>query len=244
MDKLKKYLQERQSEMDADIPGDRVWLGVQDLISTDSKKTSIWSYTNWAVAASVLLIAGISTWFLLNLLKNTTGQNELVKQQPQLISAPNTIRVDTTTVLNTDARLITENISKKNTINKTLKHALQETPISASAFQQLHFLENSFVQVINLQKARVSTTPLFAESPEYFNDFAIQMKQMEQDEKVIKRNILKYGLSDSKLDQLVNVYHQKLNVLKHLQIEIHKLNSRYQQNRAAVDTSKTYFLSL
>lgn len=244
MSELKKYLQEHQSEMDTDIPGDRVWKGIQHNISSNSGNTIGWSHTKWAVAASVLFIAGIAAWFLLNPSNNSNKQTELAKHPSRLIPAPGIIRVDTATLRNTDSGLITENIPEKNIANKTFEHAHREAPLPASGFQQLHQLENSFVQVINLQKARVSTTPLYAESPEYFNDFTIQMKQMEQDEKAIRHDIFKYGITDSKLDQLINVYQQRLSVLKQLQTEMHKLNSRYKQNRVAVDTAKTYFLSL
>lgn len=105
-------------------------------------------------------------------------------------------------------------------------------------------LESSFTQVINLQKARISTTPLYAESPSYFKDFKLQMQQMEKDEKQIKAFISKHGMTDELLDQLINVYQQKLTMLKQLQNEMQKLNTRYKQNRESVDTAKTYFLNL
>jgi hypothetical protein len=105
-------------------------------------------------------------------------------------------------------------------------------------------VENSFTQVINLQKAKVNTTPLIAENPGYFNDFAIEMKRMERDEQSIKRDIRKSGLTDELLDQLINVYQQKLNMLKQLQNEIHKTNNRFKQNRGPVDSTKPYFLNI
>ena len=83
-----------------------------------------------------------------------------------------------------------------------------------------------------------------AESADYFNDFKIQIKQMELDEKVIKSDIAKHGMNDVLLDQLINVYQQKLNVLKQLQIEMNKTNNRFKQNRGPVDSVKTYFLNL
>jgi hypothetical protein len=67
---------------------------------------------------------------------------------------------------------------------------------------------------------------------------------MEKDEAQIKSYIQKNGMSDELLEQLINVYQQKLNMLKLLQTEMQKLNSRFKQNRPAVDTLKTYFLNL
>ena len=108
----------------------------------------------------------------------------------------------------------------------------------------LNQIENTFTQIINLQKAKVNTTPLNAESPSYFNDFTIQMKHMERDEQTIKKDIRKSGLTDELLDQLINIYQQKLNMLKQLQNEINKTNSRFKQNRGPVDSTKTYFLNI
>ncbi len=53
--------------------------------------------------------------------------------------------------------------------------------------------------------------------PSYFKDFKLQMQQMEKDEKQIKVFISKNGMTDELLDQLINVYQQKLTMLKQLQ---------------------------
>ena len=85
---------------------------------------------------------------------------------------------------------------------------------------------------------------MYAETPDYFNDFKVQIKQMERDEKQIKADIGKRGLNDELLDQLINLYQQKLNTLKQLQIEMNKTNNRFKQHRGPVDTTHTYFLNI
>ena len=85
---------------------------------------------------------------------------------------------------------------------------------------------------------------MYTETPEYFNDFKIQISQMEKDEKVIKSDIAKRGMNDELLDQLINLYQQKLNILKQLQIEMNKTNNRFKQNRGPVDSTRTYFLNI
>ena len=85
---------------------------------------------------------------------------------------------------------------------------------------------------------------MYAETPEYFNDFKIQIKQIEKDEKAIKSDIAKRGMTDELLDQLINIYEQKLNTLKQLQIEMNKTNNRFKQNRGPVDSTRTYFLNI
>jgi len=85
---------------------------------------------------------------------------------------------------------------------------------------------------------------MFAETPDYFNDFKLQIRQIERDERGIKSDISKQGMNDALVDQLINLYQQKLAVLKQLQIEMNKTNNRYKQNRGPVDSSKTYFLNM
>ncbi|MFX6911481.1 hypothetical protein ABTH68_19650, partial [Acinetobacter baumannii] len=80
-------------------------------------------------------------------------------------------------------------------------------------------LEANFTQVINLQKARISTTPMYAESAAYFDAFKVEMRQMEKDEAEIKKDISSKGMTNELLDQLINIYQQKLNILKQLQLE-------------------------
>ena len=107
-------------------------------------------------------------------------------------------------------------------------------------------VENSFTQVINLEKERINTTPLNAEDPGYYKDFSQRMKEMETDEAIIKQDIRKQGITDNLLDRLINIYQQKLNVLKQLQTEIQKTNTRYKQGRqqGQMDNQKTYFLNI
>ena len=108
----------------------------------------------------------------------------------------------------------------------------------------LHDIESSFTQVINLQRSRISNTPMYTETPDYFKDFTIEIRQMEKDEKLIKSDIAKRGMTDELLDHLINLYQQKLNTLKQLQIEMNKTNNRYKQSRGPVDSVKTYFLNI
>ena len=85
---------------------------------------------------------------------------------------------------------------------------------------------------------------MYAESADYFKDFNIQIKQMEKEERDIKSSISKAGINNDLLDQLINLYQQKLTILKQLQLEMNKTNNRFKQNRGPVDTTRSYFLSI
>ena len=108
----------------------------------------------------------------------------------------------------------------------------------------LENVENSFTQVINMEKTRINTTPLTAEDPGYFKDFGRQIAMMESDEVAVKKEIKKNGITDGLLDRLINIYQQKLNVLKQLQKEMQKTNNRYKQGRPTEESPRLYFLNI
>lgn len=237
MDELKKYLQSQQQDLEREAPSERVWKGVSAALGTPIKSIQL---RNWSIAASVIVLVGLG---ILIINKSNKPETPIVKSTIEKIPPPVIEQIDSS--IKEVARLIPHSNKEKNYPSAapiTTFHSVQE--LSDEDQKKLSLTEASFTQVINLQKARISTTPIFAESPNYFKDFHTQLTQIEKDEKQIKNYIQKNGMSDELLDQLINVYQQKLNMLKLLQTEVQKLNSRYKQNRPAVDTMKTYFLNL
>lgn len=63
---------------------------------------------------------------------------------------------------------------------------------------------------------------------------------MDLDEVAIRNNIRRRGISNVSLEQLINVYQQKLDVLKSLQAEINKMNTRVKENTTTDSLSKYY----
>ena len=239
MDELKKYIQSHQAQLQKEEPRSMVWESIQESLHPPVKKLPL---RNWAIAASLILIAGSSVLFWRNSnQENTTivktNLHEQNKPIEKTIEAPTQMPI---TASNQNHQEKSANFPAASII--TTIHTVKE--LNAEDQSKLISTEASFSEVINLQKARISTTPLYAESPKYFSSFQNQLLQMENDEKQIKSYIKKNGMTDELLDQLINVYQQKLYLLKQLQNEMQKLNSRFKQNRPAVDTLKTYFLNL
>ena len=131
-------------------------------------------------------------------------------------------------------------------------HATEKTQEVKAAMTQeeeatvnmLASVDHSFAALISLQKDKVNHTPVFAENPAYFNDFYAQLKQMDQDERLVRKKIAENGLTEELLTQLININQLKLTVLKKLQIEINKTNSRYQQQKDPNRIQNNYFLHL
>lgn len=245
MDELKKYLQNHRDQLGDDAPSPKVWAGISESLEPAATPMFRIGY-RWAAAAILLLMAGSAIWYWN---QPTQPAQELVKEIKQPV-----LPTIEPSLVDTMERTITAALTKPAAKAKNMQRGFPAaTPIttihtvselSNNDLVKMASLESSFTQVINLQKARISTTPLYAESPSYFKDFKLQMQQMEKDEKQIKVFISKNGMTDELLDQLINVYQQKLTMLKQLQNEMQKLNTRYKQNRESVDTAKTYFLNL
>lgn len=240
MDELKKYLRQHADQLDLDEPRLQVWEQIKQQSASTPKTTVVVLVTRWAVAACVLLLAGIGGWWLLQEKHTTT---ELTSQQKTVTEKAATITKKPVTQTENTAPAVMAQINayvKKDAAVAEPKKRIQPTADMIA----LQHMENSFTQVINLQRERVSSMPMYAESPAYFNDFAIQIRQMEKDEKQIKSDIARRGMTDGLLDQLINLYQQKLTILKQLQTEMTKTNNRYKQNRVPVDSAKTYFLKI
>lgn len=240
MDELKKYLQQNREALDSDEPSPMVWERIQ--VQQPVKKTAIVvTITRWAVAACVLVLAGIGTW---SLLKEDKAQNILQGSMATVEPKQRETEQPAETVIpvpeiNPETNKVLASVTRE---KKTIP--VQKTIPERADLIALQNVENSFKQVINLQRNKVGTIPMYAESAEYFSDFKIQIRQLEKDEKAIKAEIVKRGLTDDLLNQLVNLYQIKLTTLKQLQIEMNKINNRVKQIRRPVDSVKTYFINI
>lgn len=240
MDELKKYLQQNREALDSDEPSPMVWERIQ-VQQPVTKTITVISITRWVAAACILVLAGIGTWTILsksddeNVLKEAVAVKELKKQPVENTTEPAIEAVETIPApINTLASAGT---------NKS-KPLPPKTKAQRADLLVLQNVENSFKQVINLQRNKVGTIPMYAESAEYFADFKTQMKQLEKEEKSIKAEVVKQGLTDDLLNQLINLYQIKLGTLKQLQTEMNKINNRVKQIRRPVDSIKTYFIHI
>lgn len=236
MDEFKKYLQQNRSSLDVEEPSPAIWNRIER--QQPAKKTTvIVMVTRWVAAACVLTLAGIGVWSLMKDPSTPELSNQTAQVKP--VEEPTTTIPETEVVTtNKELAVSVKKENKKPTI-PVVKAVPERQDLIA-----MNNIENSFRQVINLQRDKVSTTPMFAESAEYFSDFKVQIKQLEKDEKSIKAEIIKRGMTDQLLNQLINIYQIKLNTLKQLQIEMNKINNRIKQNRAPVDSIKTYFINI
>ena len=253
MDKFKQYLLDHSNELDIEEPGQRVWKNIRDK-QVESKPTiTIFSAIRYAAAACVIALAGIGIWHLAA--NQTKEVVALVKQKIDTLRDVQSVKTKKDTVIatqqiasaNTDESLKLNNQEaaiKPKTTDLNNHKSGKEREHKTLEMGELRYVENSFMQVINIEKQKINSSPLYAESPAYFNDFKNRMMQMDNDEKLLRNYIKSKGTSNDMIEQLINIYQQKLNLLKQLQTEMNKMNSRYKQNKSASDSLSTYFLNI
>ena len=252
MDNFKKHIQQRLNEMDVDEPSNKSWEHIQGQLFAPKRKV-IQLPVRWAVAACIVLLAGIGL-FLFNqkstqpdVVTTTKKENNEGAKEVTHTNPASKANIDST---DTQAPKELATAAPKENNKKVLPQAKDylvknKMPLnSPEELKALENVENSFTQVINMEKTRINTTPLTAEDPGYFKDFGRQIAMMENDEAAVKKEIKKNGITDGLLDRLINIYQQKLNVLKQLQKEMQKTNNRYKQGRPTEESPRLYFLNI
>lgn len=255
MDKLKHFLQENSDGLDTDLPSDALWLRIQQgAAPVANKATTLRLVVRYAAAACLVgLIVASALWFYHP--QNSTVAPAAVTnnvQEETPVTAPE--NEAPASLPEADKTLAAaEKEPQKKAIDqpkKTAKKlAVKQPPHTVSAQQQLaehitNELSNNYAQLVSMQLTRVRTTPVYAEDPNYFNDFKMQLKQMDEDEAAIKKDIKSNGLNDVLLQQLINLYQQKLTVLKNLQTEINKMNNQVKQKQLPTDSVQNHFINI
>jgi hypothetical protein len=233
MDELKKYLQQHRSEMDEDIPSVNLLQRIHDN-KVPVKKVNLF-YIGYKIAAAACVLAFImgGSWLLLH------------RDKPVIVAGNKNNPVQKDSNPSLTATTNTHISIKTGTVIKNNKPADQTNTAAANLPQQLlQSFSYNYTQLVNLQLKDIRNTPLYGETGDYFNDFKHNLNQMDADEVKIKLKIKRVGLSDVLLEQLINVYQQKINLLKDLQHEISKLNNRVKENQSPLDSVHIHYINI
>lgn len=252
MDNLQSYLQ--SGPIGNDVPDKKVWQNITASLQLKEEKKEpatsplIFTIFKYAVAACVIGLAGVGVWFLSHQpqtqFANTNNTNTNIQPDSEMavVNTPDTPFA----ILHNPANNTVETAIKENDNTKPAVHHLvaQANAAPPAYYLQVRNVDSQFSRIIKLQKNLISNTPVYTESPEYFKEFTTSYRQMEADEKQVKKDIVTNGFTDDLLEQLININQQKLNLLKLLQSEINKTNIRFKQNRNQIDTLKVYYITM
>jgi uncharacterized membrane protein YdfJ with MMPL/SSD domain len=86
MSKLEKFINHNRDAFDEELPGEHIWQGVEKNLSQkeQAKWISISSRLKWAVAAAIIVIAGVGIFFKMQ--KNTGPEINTVKSQDTTVA--------------------------------------------------------------------------------------------------------------------------------------------------------------
>lgn len=252
MDKLKEYLLRHKADLDVDAPAGDTWETIGSQLSEGSHQTGFAmksgfparsGFSRWviryAVAACVIALAGAGLWLVI---KNNKAPSDTAKHNSGTIkrdSGKEKIENTPRTEEKTPEKDLARNTAKQ----KPVRHpARSQKP--AETPDEIAIIDKSYSKLIDYELRKLRTTPLYAENGSYFSFYVEQFKQMDQDEQTVRNDIKTYGLTNEFLEQLINVYQQKLNVLKNLQAEINKMNNKVREKQAPLEKAEVHYLDI
>jgi hypothetical protein len=251
MDKLKDYLLRHRSELDVDSPASDTW---EPVVIPARPKSSAWAaVAEWAAsrwvasAACVIVLAGIGLWLLIARDKAPADVVHAAKSNGGAVMREPAREKDTTGhPLLREEKTPGTDIARNAAAPKRVrgKGGRQKPAEPADAGDAIDAIDKSYTSLIRYQLRKLRATPLYAESSSYFSFYIQQFKQMDQDEQQVRNDIKTYGLTSELLDQLINVYQQKLNVLKNLETEINKMNNKVREKAAPSAKTEVYYLDI
>lgn len=242
MDQFKKYLREHRNELDVEIPPpSQKWQQNKGI-----KQSVTVTLVRWMAASILILVSSILYLLFLKPDNHVESQNQIVNADSNQIQQRfDSVRNDPSLTVNDSDKTTLQEVtlhapeSKKDMVAKQTQTS-PKSKKSKSKSSPLQSLETNYATIINYQLKRVERTPIYAESPDYFHVFKKQWYDLEKDEEKIKRDIQMYGLKDIVVDQFIQLYQNKIGLLKQLQTEIDKMNLRVRRQPGFVNQTPTY----
>ncbi|AXY76480.1 hypothetical protein D3H65_21860 [Paraflavitalea soli] len=247
MDEFKKYLFDHRDELDAEKPPrPQVWKHIQRETRVVNKSV-IPMMVKWMAAAAILVAVSILIYQLQRPAKPDAPQLAENKTKKPAISpesdsptdssvgTPSTAVVEEPVVELPSPKLIREKTTPARRLakkEKTTPNKLPKSPLQA--------VEDNYATIISYQQQKLEKTPIYTESPGYFHVFKKQWLDLERDEKKVKQDVRLYGMNSNIVDKLIQLYQQKLWLLKELQSEINKMNVRAKQHPDIQRTNPAY----
>jgi|GEM_PF-2188362 len=249
MDNFKKYIQDNKSQLDGERPSPNLWDRIEQDIELPKEEKKVVPRTRWVAAAACLLVILVSGYIFLEKNKTQVQIPTFVQNHTPITKDSNDyINKVPTTITNMPPKIETQTFAAAKQKEKTTETRRKVNKIKHSARYVIEDVEvGNFSQVINYQRQYISTLPIYGQKPGYFSDFKQQLQQMDSDEKSVRNDIKKHGLNPKQIELLINIYQQKINLLKQLNQEIDRVNKSFYQNHSQKDSTKMdnpHFLNL
>lgn len=234
MDKLKDYLLRHRADLDVDSPASDTW----EYRSIRPRPGSSGRVISYAAAACVIALAGVGLWLVI---KHDKPPADVAKHNSRtILRGPEPGKGNAENAIQTTPGK--DVVGNPSTPKRARRKGRPRRPTGPS--DAIAAIDKSYTSLIHYQLRKLRATPLYAESGSYFSFYVQQFKQMDQDEQQVRNDIKTYGLTSEFLEQLINVYQQKLNVLKNLETEINKMNNKVREKAAPSTRTEVYYLDI
>lgn len=249
MDEFKKYLFEHRDELDMEKPPrPQVWKYIQRETQV-VKKPVVPLIAKWTVAATLLVATTVLIYWLQRPVKTAPSSPLVVDAakadhhpEPNGQADSSTGTASTKEHKATVAALPGDKMMlERTTVPGTGETAKKEKDNrNTRPVSPLQAIEDNYATVINYQLQKLEKTPIYTEGPGYFHVFKKQWLDLERDEKKVQQDVRLYGLNDHVVNKLIQLYQQKLWLLKEVQSEINKMNVRAKQHPDIQRTNPAY----
>lgn len=238
MDECRKYIFEHRDELDLEKPPrPQVWKYIQRETQVAPKRVMP-IVIKWSAAAAAIILVSLLTYHWLQPAKPAERDTPLARHEETPVTNPEQNGRDSSagTVSGPEIEEPAveppgEEITVKKPAERTgRKASRKEQPEKKEPASPLKLIEDNYASIINYQLEKLEKTPIYIESAGYFHVFKKQWFDLERDEKKVKQDVRLYGLSDNVVNNLIQLYQQKLWLLKELQTEINKMNARAKQH--------------
>jgi hypothetical protein len=243
MDELKKYFHQYRDELDTDVPGEDNWQQIRRQLHPVVPVKSLRLF-KWMVAASLVILAGSVVYLLTNNKKQSpviTNTDTAHRHQahPEIVH-PKT-PVEKIIIAEKQQPVIAQQKTTPVKGTRRKRISVKKMPIPVYGFEDI---EASYTSMVNQQLERVRTQPIYAEDAEYFHSFKKQFTELAKDEEQLKQRIRQTGMADEYVDELINIYQEKIGVLKRLRFEINKMNNRVRQADPGIQQQQPAYINL
>jgi hypothetical protein len=231
MDSFKKYINSHQRDFEEDFPMEKIWEKIADEVHpSPARRFTKKLFVQAAACIASALVLGSYLFY-------KGGHSE----QPTLITEK--------IVLKQPDNLVTESKrvdtgSKVNAVstNNFGKHKREMYASNAKAVKHTRAIPKiNTGDELSAQLRKIEATPIYCETPEYFDSFIMQFKQMEKYAEIAQSAFEVQDWKNSHAYSVIN--HQKHALLSQLQFEIDKVNN-LALRLDDVNNKKPYFITI
>jgi hypothetical protein len=213
MDNTKKFFQENKELFDHHTPDPEIKLRVFNSLGK-RQKAPVLLYLSFVAATSMTVIV-ISFFLVQNKVSKDLLNSPLKIENDVRSSIPILQRKEADTGLKPQSMIANFNLIKKrkSDYSHTLRHQ----------FDEIKLLQTSYISQINQQVAHLKVMPFFTHEPVSISDLRQQFQNLDEKEK----NFLdtKYISNSELMNELINIYQDKLSVLIKIRLEINRINN-------------------